>query len=173
LDRFATLAGGRATLITTAGFGRSPVRQAAYRLRAQHRDLDFRLSWQLFANLADWANRWPAEQDTYAAGLILSAAGDPVVDRAVGRCLADLYQLGKPLLWGVVSDRIRWHSRFKLAWNGWPVELHPPPTATYARLTVAPDRAEFRPEFDPILYVAEADFFVSNSRLYWATNPLW
>lgn len=167
LDRFAALAGGSTVLVTTARFGRSPVRQAAYRLRGQHRDLNLRLSWQLFANLVDWGNRWPAERETFAAGLILSAAGDPVVERAVGRCLFDLYQRGRPVLWGVVSDRVRWYPRFKLGWNGWPPEWFPHPTAAYARLGVARDGAELRPQFDPILYSADPDFFVSNSCLYW------
>ena len=47
-------------------------------------DLDLKLSWRLFASLQDWGKRWPAEQDAFAAGLILSAADDPVVERAVG-----------------------------------------------------------------------------------------
>ena len=72
--------------------------------------------------LSDWGKRWPAEQDAFAAGLILSAAGDPVVERAVGRCLADLARLGRPLLWGVVGQRVRWQSRFALTPNGWPPE---------------------------------------------------
>jgi len=156
----------------TAQFGRSRARQAAYRLRARHRDLDLRLSWQLFTNLVDWGNRWRAERETYAAGLILSAAGDLVVERAVGRCLADLFQLDRPLLWGVVSDRLRWQPRFAVRWNGWPEEWFPHPTATYARLGVAHDDAEFRPHFDPILYATDSDFFVSNARLYWRDDGL-
>ncbi len=48
LERFATLAGGP-VLMTAAQFGRSPVREAAYRLRARRRDLDFKLSWRLRA----------------------------------------------------------------------------------------------------------------------------
>src|SRR5439155_10737661 len=88
LERFAAFAGGGAVLMFTAQFGRSPVRNAAYRLRARRRDVDLKPSWRLFASLDDWGKRWPAEQDTFAAGLILSAAGDPVVERAVGRCLA-------------------------------------------------------------------------------------
>jgi hypothetical protein len=172
LKRFATLAGGGAVLMTTARFGRSPVRDAAYRFRAQRRDLDLKPSWRVFASLKDWAERWEAEQGAFAAGLILSAAGDPVVERAVGRCLADLYQLGKPLLWGVVSDRLRWRPRFKVGWNGWPKEWFPHPTDTYARLGVARDGVEFRPQFDPILYSADPDFFISNSRLYWRMDGL-
>src|SRR5258708_6180417 len=78
LERFTTHAGGGAVLVTTARFGRSPVRAAAYRFRARHRDLDLQLSWRLFASLRDWGKRWPAEQEVFAAGLILSAAGDPV-----------------------------------------------------------------------------------------------
>jgi hypothetical protein len=167
LERFATLASGGPLLMMTARFGRSRVRDAAYRLRDRRRELDLRPSWRLFASLVDWAERWPAEQVNYAAGLILSAAGDPVVERAVGRCLADLYQLGRPLLWGVVSDRVRWHPRFKLGWNGWPVERFPYPIDTYARLCVAHDSAEFCPQFDPILYTADPDFFVRDGRLYW------
>ena len=108
LARFATLAGGGPVLMTTARFGRSPVRDAAYRLRDRRPDLHLKLSWRLFASLEDWGKRWPAEQDTFAAGLILSAAGDPAVERAVGRCLADLARLGRPLLWGVVGQRVRW-----------------------------------------------------------------
>ena len=49
LARFATLAGSGAVLMMTARFGRSPVREAAYRFRAQHRDLDLKPSWRLFA----------------------------------------------------------------------------------------------------------------------------
>ena len=113
LARFATLAGGGPVLMTTARFGRSPVREAAYRLRERRPDLDLKLSWRLFASLEDWGKRWPAEQDAFAAGLILSAAGDPVVERAVGRCLADLARLGRPLLWGVIGQRVRWHPRFR------------------------------------------------------------
>jgi len=70
-DRFATLAGGGPILMMSARFGRSPVREAANRLHAQHRHLDLKLSWRLFAGLADWGERWPAEQDNFAAGLIL------------------------------------------------------------------------------------------------------
>ena len=167
LDRFAALAGRGAILLMTARFGRSPVREAASRLRARRRDLDFRLSWRLFANLVDWGERWGAEQHSFAAGLILSAAGDPVVERAVGRCLFDVYQRGRPVLWGVVSDRVRWYSRFKLGRNGWPEEWFPYPVATYARLAVAPDGAEFEPRFDPILFTSAPDFFVSRDRLFW------
>jgi hypothetical protein len=168
LQRFATLASGGPT---TARFGRSHVRDAAYRFLARRPDLDLKLSWRLFANLVDWAQRWPAEQAGFAAGLIFSAAGDPVVERAVGRCFADLSSLGRPLLWGVVSDRVRWHPRFKLGWNGWPVEHFPYPTDTYARLGVGQDSAEFCPQFDPILYTADPDFHVSDARLYWR-DPL-
>jgi len=167
LERFAALAGSGPVLMMTARFGRSRVRDAGYRFRAERPDLDLKLSWRRFASLVDWAERWPAEQVNYAAGLILSAADDPVVERAVGRCLADLYQLGRPLLWGVVSDRVRWHPRFKLGWNGWPVERFPYPIDTYARLGVAHDSAEFCPQFDPILYTADPDFFVSDARLHW------
>jgi hypothetical protein len=166
-DRFATLAGGGPILMMSARFGRSPVREAANRLRAQHRHLDLKLSWRLFAGLADWGERWPAEQDNFAAGLILSAARDPVVERTVGRCLADLARLGKPLPWGVVSERIRWYPRFMLSPNGWtPEELLPHP-ATYVRLAVAHDGAEFRPQFDPVLCPAHQDFLLLGSRLRW------
>ena len=118
LDRLATLAGGGAVLVATARFGRSPVRDEAYRLRTRRRDLDLKLSWRAFTSLADWGKRWPAEQHTFAAGLILSAANDHVVERAVGRCFADLAKLGRPLLWGVVGGRVRWRPRFILTPNG-------------------------------------------------------
>ena len=114
LARFTALAGGGPVLMMTAQFGRSPVRGAAYRLRDRRPDLDIRLLWRLFSSLADWGERWPAEQSTFAAGLILSAAGGPAVERAVGRCLFDLARLGRPLLWGVVSHGIRWQPRFML-----------------------------------------------------------
>ena len=117
--------------------------------------------------LSDWGKRWVAEQDAFAAGLILSAAGDPVVERAVGRCLADLARLGRPLLWGVVGQRVRWQSRFALTPNGWPPEQILPSPFEYARLGVAHDTPEFCPRFDPILYSAEPDFSVSDSRLSW------
>ena len=113
------------------------------------------------------ARRWPAEQDTFAAGLILSAAGDPVVERAVGRCVADLARLGRPLMWGVISDRIRWYPRFNMSPNGWPPEEVLPHPATYARLSVAHDIAEFHPRFDPILFSTDLDFVIIDSRLRW------
>jgi hypothetical protein len=167
LERFATCAGGGPVLMMTARFGRSPVRRAAYRFRARHRDLDLQLSWRLFADLRDWGKRWPVEQEAFAAGLILSAAGNPAVERAVGRCLADLAALGRPLLWGVVSDRLRWRPRFKLSPNGWPPEAISPDSAAYARLGVTHDTAEFHPQFDPILYWPNQDFLVAPSRVYW------
>jgi len=168
LERFTALGGAGPLLMMTARFGRSPVRDAAYRFRAKHRDLEVKLSWQLFSSLEDWAKRWPAEQHTFAAGLILSLAGDPVAERAVGRCLGDLAQLGRAVLWGVVSgQRIRWCPRFSLTSTGWSPWTFPYPDAAYARLGVAPDAAEFQPQFDPILYSAEPDFFVSGSRLRW------
>jgi hypothetical protein len=71
LDHLAALTSGGSAFLTTAHFGRSLARQAAYRLRNRRPDLDFTLSWQLFASLVDWANRWPAEQHAFAAGLIL------------------------------------------------------------------------------------------------------
>jgi hypothetical protein len=153
LARFAALAGGGPVLLMTARFGRSPVRDAAYRLRDRHPDLDLKLSWRLFASLVDWAKRWPTEQGTFAAGLILSAATDPVVERAVGRCLTDLSWLGCPLLWGAISRRVRWQPQFKLTPNGWPPELILPSPAEYARLGVAHDAPEFAPRFDtdPVL----------------------
>jgi hypothetical protein len=172
LDQLAARAGGGAVLLMTGRFGRSPVREGGYRLRERRRDLDLRPSWRLFASVADWGERWRTEQHTFAAGLILSAAGDPVVERAVGRCLFDLWQLGRPVLWGVLSDRVRWYPRFKLGWNGWPEEWFPHPTATYARLGVAHDGVGFRPQFNPILYSGEPDFFVSNSRLHWVDGGL-
>jgi hypothetical protein len=122
---------------------------------------------RLFASLADWGKRWLAEQDAFAAGLILSAAGDPVVERAVGRCLADLARLSRPVLWGVVGPPVRWRSRFALTPNGWPPEEMSPDPFEYARLRVAYDTAEFRPRFDPVLYSAEPDFRVSDSGLSW------
>ena len=140
LARFAALAAGGPVLMTTAQFGRSPVRQAAYRLLERRPDLDLKLSWRLFASIADWGERWPAEQDTFAAGLILSAARDPGVDRAVGRCLADLARLGRPLLWGAIGPRLRWRPRFALTPNGWaPEEILPNPFE-YGRLEVAHTR---------------------------------
>jgi hypothetical protein len=167
LARFAMLAGGGPVLMTTAQFGRSPVRDAAYRLRDRRPDLHLKLSWRLFASLEDWGTRWPAEQGTFAAGLILSAAADPAVDRAVGRCLADLAWLGRPLLWGVIGQRVCWHPRFTLIPNGWPPERVLPHPGEYARLGVAHDIPEFCPRFDPALYSAEPDFSISNSRLQW------
>jgi hypothetical protein len=168
LARFATLAGGGPVLITTAQFGRSPVRDAAYRLRDRRPDLDLMLSWRLFAGLGDWGKRWPAEQSTFAAGLILSAADDPAVDRAVSRCLADLARLGRPLLWGSIgSQRVRWQPRFMLTPNGWPPEQILPYPAAYARLGVAHDAPEFCPLFDPILCSVEPDYSVSDSGLHW------
>ena len=158
LARFATLAGGGPVLTTTAQFGRSPVRDAAYQLRDRRPDLHLKLSWRLFASLQDWGKRWPAEQATFAAGMILSAAADPAVDRAVGRCLADLARLGLPLLWGVIGQRVCWHPRFVLTPNGWPPELILPYPGDYARLGVAHDAPEFRPRFDPILYSAGTGF---------------
>jgi hypothetical protein len=151
----------------TARFGRSPVRDAAYRFRAQHRNLDLKLSWRIFASLEDWGRRWPAEQGSFAAGLIFSAADDPVAERAVGRCLADLARLGRPLLWGIIAYGVRWRPRFALTPNGWPPELILPHPATYARLSVAPDAAEFHPRFDPILFSADLDFCIFESRLCW------
>ena len=99
--------------------------------------------------------------------MIFSAAGDPVVERAVGRCLADLARLGRPLIWGVISLRLRWYPRFTMSPNGWPPELISPYSATYARLGAARDAAEFRPRFDPILFSADPDFFIFESRLCW------
>jgi hypothetical protein len=167
LARFAALTGGGPVLVTTARFGRSPVRNAAYRFRDRHPQLDLKLSWRLFANLADWGQRWPAEQHTFAGGLILSAAGDPTVERAVGRCLFDLARLGRPLLWGIVGHRVRWQSRFALTPNGWPPELILPYPATYARLAAAHDTPDFCPRFDLILYSAEPDYSVSGPGLDW------
>jgi len=65
LARFATLAAGGPVLMMTARFGRSPVRDAAYRLRERRPDLHLKLSWRLFASLEDWGKRWPAEQGTF------------------------------------------------------------------------------------------------------------
>jgi hypothetical protein len=166
LGRFATLTGGP-VLMTTAQFGRSPVREAAYRLRDRRPDLNLKPSWRLFTSLEEWGKRWPAEQGTFAAGLILSAADDLAVERAVGRCLADLARLGRPLLWGVIGQRVRWHPRFMLTPNGWPPERVLPYPAEYARLEVAYDAPEFSPRFDPILFSAEPDFSIANSRLRW------
>jgi hypothetical protein len=169
LAHFVALAGGGPVLMTTARFGRSPVRKAAYRLRERRSDLDLKLSWRLFRSLEDWGKRWPAEQDAFTAGLILSAASDRAVDRAVGRCLADLARLGRPLLWGTIGQRMRWQPRFALTPNGWaPEEILPNPFED-ARLEVAHDTPEFCPRFDPILYPAEPDFSVSvsGSHLCW------
>jgi len=168
LARFTELGGGGGpVLLMTARFGRSPVRDAGYRLCRRRPDLDLKLSWRLFACLADWAKRWQAEQEGFAAGIILSAAGDPVVERAVGRCLADLARLGRPLIWGTVGQRIRWQPRFMLTRNGWPPERMLPSPSDYARLGMACDASEFCPLFDPILYSAEPDFVIDNSSLGW------
>jgi hypothetical protein len=167
LEHFAALARGGPVLAMTARFGRSLVRNAAYRLCARRRDLDLELSWRLFASLHDWGTRWSAEQHAFAGGLILSAAGDPVVERAVGRCLGDLAQLGRPLLWGIVGQGVHWQARFRLTPNGWTPDVMLPLPATYARLGAAHDAAEFRPQFDPILFSAEPDFLIFGSRLRW------
>jgi hypothetical protein len=167
LGRFAALTSGGQVLMMTARFGRSRVRDAAHRFCEGHPDLELKPSWRLFASLEDWAKRWTAEQDTFAGGVILSAPGDPVVERVVGRCLADLASLGRPLLWGVIGQRIRWQPRFELIPNGWqPQEMYPW-SGEYARLAVASDTPEFHPQFDPILYSAEPDFRLSGSKLYW------
>lgn len=167
LERFTTLAAGGAVLVTTARFGRSPVRDAAYRLRTRC-DLDLKPSWRLFTSLDNWGKHWPTEQNAFAAGLILSAAGDPVIERAVGRCLYDLAGLGRPLLWGVISyGRLRWHPRFMVKPNGWTPEVVLPYPDAYARLCAAHDVAEFRPQFDPVLFSADPDFFVCGPRLRW------
>lgn len=167
LDRLAQLADGGAVLMMTTQFGRSPVRDTAYRLRERRPDLDLRLSWRLFTSLDDWGNRWPAEKDAFAAGLILSAAGDPVAERAVGRCLFDLARLGRPLLWGVVGLPLRWHPRFVTKPNKWLPTGWVPYPYIYARLSVAHAAAEFYPRFDPILFTPDPDFLVLKSRLYW------
>jgi hypothetical protein len=161
------MAGGGAVLMMTARFGRSPVREVAHRFRDRHRDLNLKPSWRLFASLEDWGKRWAVEQNAFAAGLIFSAADDPVVERAVGRCLADLARLGRPLLWGVIGQEVNWRQRFTLTPNRWPPELILPHPATYARLGVAHDAAEFRPRFDPILFTADLDFCILESRLCW------
>ena len=113
LDRLVAMARGGPMLTMTAGFGRSPLRDAAYRLRTQRPDIDLKLSWRLFASLEDWAKRWRTERDSFAAGLILSTGGDLVVECVVGRCVPALVNLGRPLLWGVISSgRTRWYPRF-------------------------------------------------------------
>jgi hypothetical protein len=165
--RFASMAGGGPVLVATARFGRSRARDAAYRLQERRSDLDLKLSWRMFASLEDWGKRWPAEQGTFAAGLILSAAGDPSIERAVGRCLSDLARMGRPLLWGVVSHRLRWQPRFALTPNGWRPELILPYPATYARLAAAHDTLDFCPRLDPILYSAKPDYSISESHLQW------
>jgi hypothetical protein len=172
LARFAALADGGPVLMMTGRFGRSPVREAAYRLQARRPDLDLKLSWRLFTSLVDWGERWAVEQNSFAAGLILSAADDPVVERAVGRCIADLVWLGGPLLWGVVGHEIRWQPRFALTPNGWPLGLISPRAAEYGRLRVARNTIEFCPRFDPELYSIEPDFSVSESRLRWSEARL-
>jgi hypothetical protein len=151
----------------TGRFGRSPVWDVAYRLRDRCSELAITLSWQLFTSLKDWGERWPAKQDNFAAGLILTAATNPIVERAVGRCLADLARLGRPVLWGVIGQRVRWQSRFALTPNGWPPELISPDPFEYARLGVAYDTPEFRPRFDPILYSPEPDFRIGDWGLWW------
>jgi hypothetical protein len=171
LARLAKLAGDGSMLTMTARFGRSPVRDAACRLREWCPDLDLKLSWHHFGSLVDWGNRWQGEQDAFAAGLIFSAAGDPIVERAVGRCLADLARLGRPLLWGAAGHRIRWQPRFKLTSNGHPGSLSPD-FREYARLGVAHDTVEFYPRVDPNLYATKPDFSVSGSRLHWSEARL-
>jgi hypothetical protein len=151
----------------TARFGRSRVRDAAYRLQERCTDLNIKLSWRLFTSLEDWGKRWQVEQDAFAAAVILSAAGDPAVERAVGRCVFDLARLGRPLLWGVIGQRTRWQPRFMLTPNGWPPEEILPYPGDYARLGVAYDAIEFCPLFAPILYSAEPDFSVSETGLAW------
>jgi hypothetical protein len=42
-----------------------------------------------------------------------------------------------------------------------------PHPASYARLRAARHIAEFRPQFDPILYSADIDFVIIGSRLRW------
>lgn len=153
LERFTTLAGDGPVLTMTARFRRPSVRQAADRFSARHTDLNLLPSWRLFTSLRDWGQGWMEVHEAFAAALIFSAAGDPVVERAIARCLSDLTALGRPLLWGVVSDRLRWHPRFKLGPNGWPPETRAPDPETYARISVAHDAAEFRPQFDPILFL--------------------
>jgi hypothetical protein len=167
LARFAKLAGSGPVLMTTTQFGRSRVRDAAYRLRERRPDLNLILSWRLFASLKAWGERWPTEQQAFAAGMIVSAAGEPATDRAVGRCLFDLACLGRPLLWGIISHRTRWQPRFMLTPNGWPPEQVLPYPGDYARLAVADDAPEFCPLFAPILYSDEPDFSVFNSSLLW------
>jgi len=171
-DRWSERAEGGRIIVLKGRFGRSTVSPAAAHLRNRRRDLDLKLSWREFESVPDWGRRWPTEQHAFAAGLILTPTRDPVVERAVGRCLFDLARLGRPLLWGVVSDRIRWRSRFTLGWNGWPKEWLPYPESTYARLGVADDSGEFCPRFDPILYRADPDFYVCNTRLYWSIEGL-
>jgi hypothetical protein len=168
LARFTALAGGGSVLMMTGQFGRSPVRQEAYRLLTRRRDLDLKLSWRLFPSVADWGTRWAVEQNGFAAGLILSAAGELVVERAVGRCLADLARLGRPLLLGVVGQGVRWQPRFALTPNRWQPGGIAHWAAEYARLRVARDTVEFCPLVDPILYSTEPDFSVSESRLRWS-----
>jgi hypothetical protein len=76
-ERLAALAGGGPVLMATARFGRSPVRDEAYRLRTRRRDLDLKLSWRAFTSLADWGKRWPAEQE---------ASPDSALDNGITSC---------------------------------------------------------------------------------------
>jgi len=75
LARFAALAGGGPVLMTTARFGRSPVRNAAYRLRARRPDLHLKLSWRLasYAGLAP--TPWQSGSVAHEQGV--SKAGNP------------------------------------------------------------------------------------------------
>jgi hypothetical protein len=174
-DRRTDLAEGSCALVLKGQFGPSSVTLAASALCNRHRDLDLVRSWREYESVPDWGRRWPTDQHKFAAGLVLTPAREPIIERSVGRCLFDLARLGRPLLWGVVSDRIRWHSRFALDWDGWPGNLFPYPTAAYARLIAWEDSAEFCPQFHPILYSADPDFTLSTTtsrpRVVWRDHP--
>ena len=154
----------RAVLMMTARFGRSPVRQAAYRLRAWRRDLDLTLS---------------------GACSPISSIGAPLAGRARQVCAgrADLVSSWRPCCrtrrWpmplrslptrqahtlgsgGERPGTLRHLAASGWDWNGWPEEWFPYPTATYARLALALDATEFEPRFDPILFTSAPDFIVS------------
>jgi hypothetical protein len=85
----------------------------------------------------------------------------------IGASAGQPNRLGRPLLWGVIGQRVRWRPRFMLTPNGWPPERVLPHPAEYARLGVSHDAPEFCPQFDPLLFSAEPDFSVFNSRLQW------
>ena len=126
----------------------------------------------MFVSLADWGQRWPAEQTDFAAGLILSEPDNPVLERAVARCLFDLARLGRPLLWGIAGTQLSWYPRLKMS-PTWPSNLIGPPLATYARLAVSDNSPKFRPAVDPILFSKKPDYAIDGLRLSWCEDFTW